>query len=223
MARRLPSSARWRVRRIVRNEGFGRVEADDLLRQPRHGVIAGELGDGELPGADVDPGQSPAFPELVDRRQIAVLPSGEESQVGNRAGTDHAGDRPLDQTAAGRGHLLGDGDGVSRRQQSPQIVVERVMGDARHRRASRAAERARGQGDARVPRQDLGVLVERLVEVTEPVEEDRTGMLRLQIEILPARGDEIFAVRGFTGAVRILGTGAGHVGDYTGRENAGRE
>ena len=210
MSRRLPSFARWRVRRIVRNEGFGRVEADDLLRQPRHGVLSGKLGDGKLPGADVDPGQSPAFAELVDRRQVAVLPGREEGEVGNRAGTDDAGDRALDQTAAGRGHLLGDGDGVSRRQQSSQIVVERVMGDAGHRRASRAAERARGQGDARVPRQDPGVLVEGLVEVTEPVEEDRPGMLRLQIEILPARRNESFALRGFTSAVHSLDTGAGH-------------
>ena len=116
---------------------------------------SGELGDGELAGADVDPGQPPAFAELVHRRQVAVLPGGEERRVGNGAGADDAGDRPLDQTAAGRGHLLGDGDGVSRRQQSPQIVVERVMGDAGHRRAPGAAEGARGQGDTRVPRQDL--------------------------------------------------------------------
>ena len=57
---------------------FGRVEADDLLRQPRHGVLSGKLGDGELPGADVDPGQSPAFAEVMDCREIAVLPGREE-------------------------------------------------------------------------------------------------------------------------------------------------
>jgi hypothetical protein len=50
-------------------------------------------------------------------------------------------------------------------------------------------------------------------EVTEPVEEDRARMLRLQIEILPARGDESFTVRGFTGTVHMLDTGAGHVRD----------
>ena len=206
--------ARGRVRRIVGNEGLGRVEADDLLRQPRRGVLSGELGDGELAGADVDPGQPPALAEPVHRRQVAILPGGEEGRVGNRAGADDAGDRPLDQPAAGRGHLLGDGDGVSRRQQSPQIVVERVMGDARHRRASGAAEGARGQGDARVPRQDRGVLVEGLVEVAEAVEEDRAGMLRLQVEVLPARGNEVRLVRiapvGVLGTIDTCGPGAGH-------------
>ena len=77
-----------------------------------------------------------------------------------------------------------------------------------------ATEGARGQGDARVPRQDRGVFVEGLVEVTETVEEDRTGMLRLQIEILPARGNEVLLVRiapvGVLGTINTCGPGAGH-------------
>ena len=131
--------------------------------------------------------------EAMHRRQVAVFARGEQRGIGDRAGGDDAGDGPLDQPAAGRGHLLGDGDGVARGQQAAQIVVEGVVRDARHRRPAGAAERARGQGDAGIPRQDLGVLVEGLVEVAEAIEEDRAGVLRFQLEILPARGDERFA------------------------------
>ena len=40
MSRRLSPFALGRVRGIVRNEGFGRVEAHHLLRQPRHGILS---------------------------------------------------------------------------------------------------------------------------------------------------------------------------------------
>src|SRR5215210_2670433 len=105
MSRRGSPFARRRVWCIVGNEGLGRVEADDLLRQPGAGVLSGKLRDGELTGADVDPGEPPAFTEHVESRQIAILTSREEGRVGNGARADHAGDGALDQPAAGRGHL----------------------------------------------------------------------------------------------------------------------
>src|SRR5918992_2178012 len=106
MSRSLSPFIRGRVGCIVGNESLGWIEADHLLRQPRRGVLSGKLGDGELAGADVDPGKPPAFAELVESRQVAILPSGEEGRVGNRAGADDTSDRPLNQPATGRGHLL---------------------------------------------------------------------------------------------------------------------
>ena len=92
-----------------------------------------------------------------------------------------------------------------------------------------AAEGARGQGDAGVARQDLGVLVEGLVEVAQAVEKDRAGVLRLQIEVLPPRGNERFPcgfpfARHFTGAIgtRHLGAGHGAIIRVGGRRSAAR-
>ena len=50
----------------------------------------------------------------------------------------------------------------------------------------------------------VSVLVEGLVEVAEAVEEDRTGMLRLQIEVLPPRGNQVLLIR--VAPVGVVGT-----------------
>ena len=97
------SCAGGRVRRIVWHERLGRIETDDLLGQPRRGILAAELGDGELAGADVDPGQAPASrSNWWHRRQKAVLPGGQERRIGDGAGGQDAGDGSLHQPASRR-------------------------------------------------------------------------------------------------------------------------
>jgi hypothetical protein len=108
---------------------------------------------------------------------------------------------------------------VARGQQPIQVVVERVVGDAGHRRPPGAAEGARGERDAGVPRQDVGIVVERLVEIAEAVEEDSMGVLGLEVEVLAARRDERIALRvgrgSIRGAVGAWARAAGHARDYT--------
>src|SRR5215217_1047859 len=70
------SGAQRQDSRRVRCPGVGR-------HLPGGGVLSGKLRDGELTGADVDPSEPPAFAELVESRQIAILTSGEEGRVGN--------------------------------------------------------------------------------------------------------------------------------------------
>jgi hypothetical protein len=54
------------------------------------------------------------------------------------------------------------------------------------------AEGARGERDPGVAGDEPGVVVEALVEVTEPVEQDRVRVLALEIEVLPARRDQVW-------------------------------
>jgi hypothetical protein len=64
------------------------------------------------------------------------------------------------------------------------VLVERVVGDARHRdrRAGRLA--ACGQRDVEQPRGALGVAVEELVEIAHPIEQQPVRMLVLEPEVL---------------------------------------
>ena len=105
--------------------------------------------------------------------------------------------------------------GMTRGKQSVEVVVEGMVGDARHRDSSGAAEGARRQRDAGVASQGVGVVVERLVEIAEAVEQDGVRVLRLQVEVLAARGDERFRVV-LLGRSAAGGPGAGHGGEYTG-------
>ena len=105
-------------------------------------------------------------------------------------------------------------------QEPVQVVIERMVRDARHRRATGTAEGARGERDPGVPGQNLGVLIKGFVEVPQAVEQDGLGVLRFEVKVLPAGGNQgrsffpwLRAVRS-SGVMKITwsGSGAGHAG-----------
>ena len=68
---------------------------------------------------------------------------------------------------------------------------------AAHRRLVLAAFVPRGEHEVEQRRGALGVLEEHLVEVAEPVEEDRVGDLPLDLEVLLEHGGELHRIAGF--------------------------
>ena len=74
-------------------------------------------------------------------------------------------------------HLLADGDAVPGADQLPQVLRRRL-----HRHAGeRHAVAAGGERDLQDSGRQLGVLVEHLVEVAHPIEQDGVRMLRLHL------------------------------------------
>ncbi len=78
-------------------------------------------------------------------------------------------------------HLLADRDAVPLRHQLPKVPAHRLRGHARERHIRRTAIVARCEREPEHARCDLGVLIERLVELAEPVEQDRAGIARLHL------------------------------------------
>lgn len=172
----------------VRDNALSRVETRELLLETHRGSGAGQLGGGELPSADIDPGQADAIAAWSDGRQVAIFGCRKQSWFCDGSRRQDPGHCPVDQTPAGLAQLLGNSHRVPGREETAKIIIERVMRDARHRNAAVAAERPAGQGDPGIPCDDLRVLVERLIEIAEPVEENRVRVLRFELQVLPARG-----------------------------------
>jgi hypothetical protein len=89
----------------------------------------------------------------------------------------------------GQAHLLGHGHAVARAHQPPDVVVDGVVGHARHRRVDVAPLVVAAAGLARQrhlqqARRQLGVVVEDFVEVAEAVKQHGIGVLGFQLEVL---------------------------------------
>ena len=67
-----------------------------------------------------------------------------------------------------------------------------MVRDSGHGKALALAHRTGGQNDFQFPRGDAGVLVEGLVEVAQPEEDDGVGVLALDAEVLLADGRGAF-------------------------------
>ena len=110
--------------------------------------------------------------------------------IGEGAGRHHADDLALDE-ALGRPRvfdLLADGDAKPLADEPRQVAVGRVIRHAAHRNAVAAGVlRPRRERQIESARRDERVLVEHLVEVAHPEEDDGVPMLALGVEILPHR------------------------------------
>ena len=166
-----------KVRRVRTAVGVLRVRPgkDEL-----GGAVAGEgvgelLGgvewlDGELAGGKVEEGEA----EAGDGGDVAVGVGVEEAVLGDGAGGDDAGDLAADDRAlldgAGILHLVAERGGLAGADELREVGVERVVGDAAHRRYGALGERgAEDRGG------DDGVLAEHLVEIAEAEHQNRAG------------------------------------------------
>jgi hypothetical protein len=73
---------------------------------------------------------------------------------------------------------------VAASDQAGDVVVHGVVGNAGHGHSLTFGHRARGECDLQLARDQLGVLVERLVEVAQPEEQDGVGVLLFEGQIL---------------------------------------
>ncbi len=147
--------------------------------------------DGEVAGRDVGMRQSAVL--ACDHKGGQVVVAGRIQQTGldDCAGRDHpddlARDQAVDRLAAG---LLTDRDMVAVLDQTRDIGVDCVKRDAGHRHTTRAVlvhVGPAGQDDLEVARDRLGVIVEGLVKIAQPKEEDRTRVSALDLQILPTQ------------------------------------
>ena len=156
-----------------------------------------ELAGGELARRDVHVGE--AGPLLVhdDRGQVVVRTSLQQGVLDHRAGRDDADDLAVDEAFGLRriARLLADGDLVAPLDEPGQVRLERVVRDAREGNALPAAHLPRGQRDLELPRDESRVIVERLVEVAHPEEQDGVLVLLLDAEVLPSGGGRQCVVR----------------------------
>ena len=104
----------------------------------------------------------------------------------HRARRHHPDDLPLHQPLGGGriGHLFADSHLVALLDQLLQVAVHRVIGHAAHGRPLGKAAILACQRQLQLPGDQLGVLEEHLIEVPQAIEQDRTGVLLLDVQVL---------------------------------------
>ena len=171
---------------LLRDQQLRGAEALQLQRQRQQRHLRRR----ELRRRDVGVGQSREVPLQRHGRDEVVGPLVQQARLHHRPRRDDAHDVALDEPGAGRGvaDLLADGHLVAAPDEPRQVALERVRGHAGHGHALSLAHVAARQHDVELRRRRARVLVEGLVEVAEPEEDDGVGVARLHLEVLPAQG-----------------------------------
>ena len=122
----------------------------------------------------------------MDRNEQAIALGIEQSCVGDRSGSDNAGDAALDGTLrrCRITDLLADRNRFAAADELRQILVDRVIRHARHRNRAAGGLAARSQRDVEERSRALRVAVEQLVEIAHAVEHELVGMLSLYPKVL---------------------------------------
>jgi len=177
-----PIRAGHRARQIDVAEGQRLARRHSAELRPK--LVVARLGGGELAGRHVGIGESHEVVRGHDGREVVVGLRPQHVLVDHGARRDHAGNRAIHEPIAGGGHLVADRDPVPGLDQPGDVAGHGVMGHTAHGRASAATELAEGQHDLQLFGGDLGVAVEQLVEVAQPEEQQRLGMLAFYVKIL---------------------------------------
>jgi hypothetical protein len=124
--------------------------------------------------------------QRVERAEIVVAPDIQQVVAERRARRDRLDHGALhDPLREPRIlDLLADRHAVSLLHEATQVLRGRLHRHAGQRHLRRAAVVPRGQREVQRARRHLGVLVEHLVEVAHPEEQDRVGMPRLDLPVL---------------------------------------
>ena len=166
----------------VGDEHLGRADALELVGQ----LADGHFGGAEFPAREIQPREPGELALSAEGQQDVVRLVVEQRAVGERTGRHDPRHRAFDRALGGGriADLLADRCRFAELHQLREIRLDRMPRHARHlyRRAGGGA--ARGQRDIEEPRGLLGVVVEELVEVAHPVEEQQVRMLGLQAEVL---------------------------------------
>jgi hypothetical protein len=180
-AGREPDALPFGLRRRGGEEHLARREPHELVGQP----VLRQVPEPEGAGREVDPREADPGAVGDGGGEVVVLLLLEDRLLDERPGRDDADDAALDEPFRFLGvlELLADGHPVARFEEPVDVRLGRVEGDARHGDAPLAL-RPRGEHDPQDPRGGLGVLVEHLVEVAEPEEEDFVGVARLDLGVL---------------------------------------
>ena len=111
---------------------------------------------------------------------------GQQVRFEQHAGREHAHDVARHQAVpADHADLLGDGDVEALGDQSADVALGRMGGNAGHRDAFAATHLTRGERNVERFRGDVRVVFERFVKVAQTEEQDGIRLARLQLEELP--------------------------------------
>ena len=190
----LPCGQRASRRALAARDGGGALGDEELGHvQPlerRGGVGRRRFGEREQPRCEIEPRDAGPVAARIDGDEQRVALRVEQIGVGHRARGDHAQHLALDRTLARRGiaDLLADRDRLAEAHQFREIAVDGVVRHAGHRNRRAGRLPARGERDVEQARGALRVVVEELVEVAHPVEQQLVRMLRLGAEVLLHHG-----------------------------------
>ncbi len=191
-----------------RDDDLARLQDRELVGQCLHAVGAGVFGRGELAGGEIEKGDADRrhrsaeasrsirsryiTSRAVDgyRHQEGRLARVEIAGIGQRSGRHDPDDLAFDDTLGLPRvlDLIADRDAESLLHQAGDVAVDGAKRHAAHRNTAAAGVLgARRQRQLERARRGQRVLVEHLVEVAHPEEQDRVAVLLLGVEILPHR------------------------------------
>src|ERR1035437_10089657 len=169
-----------------REQHLARTEHQQLLTHAALGVFALKFGRTKFAGRKVQGREAESNSCLRHATQKIIL-FRSEMRVSRGAWREHTRDFALHQRFgyARVFHLFADGDLEAFADQLADVVLGGVVWHAAHRYGNAFFLVARGQRDLQLPRREHGVLEEEFVEVAQPEEDERVGMVFLDRGILP--------------------------------------
>ena len=181
-----------RVGTLPLRERGGRAVGDEQLGDVQaleHAPLASAAGTSvsvNCARREIEPRDARPVPARIHGDEQAVALGVEQVGIGHRARRDDAQHLALHRPLARRrvADLLADRDGLAQLHELREVAIDGVVGHAGHRDRRAGRLSARGQRDVEQPRGALRVVVEKLVEIAHPVEEQLVRMLRLGAEVL---------------------------------------
>ena len=149
-------------------------------------VSAGNVGERQPSRCEVQPRNT--GPRVVDdqRHEQCVALRIQQADVGQRPRRDDSRDPAFDEALASRGvaDLVDDHCAFAAAEQPDQMLLERVIRNARHGNRCAAGLTACRQRDVEQPCRAFGIRVEQLVEIAHPIEQQPVRMLALEAQVL---------------------------------------
>ena len=167
--------------RLLHEHFLGRQRAQQHIH-----VFIRSLGHLEGASRNVEQGQAGLLAGEGTGGQPVVFAGREQVVVIGHAGRHQFGDAALHELLgqARVFELVADGRLEAGLHEAGKIVVDGVVGDTRHLDESAVARRLAGQHQTEHAARRDGVLAIGLIEIADPVEQDRSGVLRLDVKIL---------------------------------------
>ena len=179
------------MEQTVGNDQLTRINAPDIGEQPRQRGFRQT----EDAGRNIDPGKRElrfgTAANAGKRHQIIGFRRGQQFFFGQRTGRDKPHHITLDHgfRTALLGfrrilHLFADGNAITAQDEFLQIIIRRMDGDAAHGNIVTHMLAAFRQRDAESAGSLNRIVEEQFVKIAHAVEQQRTGIVRLDLDIL---------------------------------------
>ena len=172
-------------RSILRNQQFSGPDARKLPRDYLNGIWRPELRCFEFSSCDVHECEPRLRPVKNATSKVVVPGVLEQTGLHHRAGGDNAHHFTRHQSVnRHRANLFANCNAVSAPNQNRQITLERMVGNARHGHGDALRNRSRRQYDIQLPRSQLRIRIECLIEITQTKQHKCVWILALDAQVL---------------------------------------